>query len=172
MTDLTQKLIGRRKLKAHEIFLLRFWKTRNTQEPKKTLFLHIIIIALLRRSGEWDERQLKNKSSLVVQTKVNVKMPEKRLARGVPSLEKSTLSMTKHPEHRRSENCLVSGRGFIIRMILVQLFCKTLISLIYSNAWFYLLLVLVFHLYLIIFGIKLHITIISYLYIDALVFHI
>ena len=54
---------------------------------------------------------------------VNVKTPDKRLARGAPvlSLEKSTPSMMKHLELRSSENCLASGRAFRTRMIALEL---------------------------------------------------
>ena len=54
---------------------------------------------------------------------VDVKTPDKRLARGVPVLsrEKLTLSMMKHPELRSSENCLASGRAFRNRMIALEL---------------------------------------------------
>ena len=57
---------------------------------------------------------------------VDVKTPDKRLARGVPVLsrEKSTPSMMKHLELRSSENCLTSGRAFKTRMIALELVFK------------------------------------------------
>ena len=54
---------------------------------------------------------------------VDVKTPDKRLARGVPVLsrEKSTPSMMKHLELRSSENCLANGSAFKTRMIALEL---------------------------------------------------
>ena len=54
---------------------------------------------------------------------VDVKTPDKRLARGVPVLSReiSTPSMMKHPELRSSENCWASGRAFRARMIALEL---------------------------------------------------
>ena len=54
---------------------------------------------------------------------IDVKTPDKRLARGVPVLsrEKSTSTMKKHLELRSSENCLASGRAFKTRMIALEL---------------------------------------------------
>ena len=54
---------------------------------------------------------------------VEVKTPDKRLARGVLvfSLEKSTPSMMKHLELRSSEKCLASGRAYKTRMIALEL---------------------------------------------------
>ena len=54
---------------------------------------------------------------------VDVKTPDKRLARGVPILsrEKSKPSMMKHLELRSSENCLASGRAFRTQMIALEL---------------------------------------------------
>ena len=54
---------------------------------------------------------------------VDVKTPEKRLARVVPVLsrEKSSPSMMKHLELRSSENCLANGFAFKTRMIALEL---------------------------------------------------
>ena len=54
---------------------------------------------------------------------VDVKTPDQRLARGVPTLsrEKLTPTMMKHLERRSSENCLACGRAFRIRMIALEL---------------------------------------------------
>ena len=55
---------------------------------------------------------------------IDVKTPDKRLARGVPLLsrEELTPSMMKRLEHRSSENCLACGRAFRTRMIDLELF--------------------------------------------------
>ena len=52
-----------------------------------------------------------------------MKTTDKRLARvlSVIPREKSTLRMTKHQEHRRSENCFVSGRALKIQKIALEL---------------------------------------------------
>ena len=54
---------------------------------------------------------------------VDMKTPEKRLARGVPVLfrEKSTPSIIKHLELRSSENCLANGRAFTTPMIVLEI---------------------------------------------------
>ena len=54
---------------------------------------------------------------------VDVKTPDKRLARVVPVLsrEKSILSMMKHMELRNSENCLASGCSLKTQMIALEL---------------------------------------------------
>ena len=53
---------------------------------------------------------------------IDVKTPDKRLARGVPVLsrEESTPSMTKHLELRSSEDCLANGRAFKTPMIALE----------------------------------------------------
>ena len=53
---------------------------------------------------------------------IDVKTPEKRLARGVPVLsrEESSPSMIKHLELRSSENCLASGRAFETQMVALE----------------------------------------------------
>ena len=52
---------------------------------------------------------------------VDVKTPDKRLARGIHVLsqQKSTPSMIKHLELRSSENCLASGRAFKTPMVVL-----------------------------------------------------
>ena len=75
---------------------------------------------------------------------VDVKTPDKRLARGVPILsrEKSTPSMMKHLELRSSENCLASGRAFRTWMIALELVFNAnvcfhdLSRLIFDFYWF------------------------------------
>ena len=75
---------------------------------------------------------------------VDVKTPEKRLARGVPILsrEKSTPSMMKHLELRSSENCLASGRAFRTRIIPLELVLNAIVCfhdlscLIFDFYWF------------------------------------
>ena len=54
---------------------------------------------------------------------IDVKTPDKRLARGAPVLcrKESTPSMIKHLELRSSENCLACGRAFRTRMIALKL---------------------------------------------------
>ena len=54
---------------------------------------------------------------------VDVKTPDKRLARGVPVLsrEKSTPRAIKHRKIRSSENCLANGRAFKTPMIVLEL---------------------------------------------------
>ena len=54
---------------------------------------------------------------------VDVKTPDKRLARGVPvpSREKATPSMIKHPEPRSSEDCFANGRVFKFQMNALEL---------------------------------------------------
>ena len=54
---------------------------------------------------------------------VDVKLPDKRLARGVPVLSRENLtpSMMKHLELRSSENCLACSRAFRTRMIALEL---------------------------------------------------
>ena len=53
---------------------------------------------------------------------IDVKTPEKRLARGVPVVyrEKSTPSMINYLELRSSDNCLASGRAFKTQMIALE----------------------------------------------------
>ena len=75
---------------------------------------------------------------------VDVKTPDKRLARGVPILsrEKSTPSMMKHLELRSSKNCLASGRAFRTQMIALELVFNAevcfhdLSCLIFDFYWF------------------------------------
>ena len=75
---------------------------------------------------------------------VEVKTPDKRLARGVAVLsrEKSTRSMMKHPELRSSENCLACGRAFRTRMIALEFVTNAedcfhdLKCLIFDFYWF------------------------------------
>ena len=54
---------------------------------------------------------------------VDVKTPQKRMARGVPifSRERSTPGITKHLRFRSSENCLASGRAFRTQRIALEL---------------------------------------------------
>ena len=74
---------------------------------------------------------------------VDVKTPDKRLARGVPVLsrEKSTPSMIKHLELRSCENCLASGRAFKTQLIALELVFKAkdcfhdLLCLIFDFYW-------------------------------------
>ena len=53
---------------------------------------------------------------------IDVKTPDKRLARGAPVLcrKESTPSMIKHLELRSSENFLASGRAFKTQMIALE----------------------------------------------------
>ena len=75
---------------------------------------------------------------------VDVKTPDKRLARGEPVLsrEKSTPSMMKHLELRSSENCLDCDRAFRTQMIALKLVFTAedcfhdLLCLIFNFYWF------------------------------------
>ena len=75
---------------------------------------------------------------------VDVKTPDKRLARGVLVLfrEKLTPSMMKHLELRSSENCLACCRAFRTRMIALEFFLNAedcshdLSCLIFDVYWF------------------------------------
>ena len=75
---------------------------------------------------------------------VDVKTPDKRLARGIPVLsrKKLTPSMIKHLELRSSENCLACGRAFRTRMIALELVFNAedcfhdLSCLIFDFYWF------------------------------------
>ena len=69
---------------------------------------------------------------------VDVKTPDKILARGLPVLsrEKSTPSMMKHLELRSSENCLASGRAFRTRMVVWNLLLMPKTVFMIYHAWF------------------------------------